>query len=103
MYDTIAHKIVTTFTFSSMCEAMFSKICHPTPLLQAIYMIDASRHIPGLPYISDERGQDIGQRHGFSLHKRGHQYSRKKTASQHAKANPFSSASVITKDNTESY
>jgi hypothetical protein len=26
MYDTIAHKLVTTFTSSSMCEAMLSKI-----------------------------------------------------------------------------
>jgi hypothetical protein len=26
MYDTIAHKLVTTFTFSSMCEALLSML-----------------------------------------------------------------------------
>ncbi len=47
------------------------KICHPTPLSQTICMIEASRHIPGLPHISDEHGQDIRQWHSFSLHKGG--------------------------------
>ena len=36
-------------------------------------MIKTSRHIPGLPHISDELRQDIGQWHGFSLHEGRHQ------------------------------
>ncbi len=49
------------------------QICHPTPLLQTFCTIATSRHIQGLPHISDERGQDIRLRHSFSLYEGGRQ------------------------------
>ncbi len=47
------------------------QIRHPLPLSKTICTIKTSRHIPGLPHISDEHGKNIRQWHGLSLHEGG--------------------------------
>jgi hypothetical protein len=47
---------------------------HPAPLLKTICTIKTSRHIPGLPHISDEHRQNIRRWHNFGIHKGGHQH-----------------------------
>ncbi len=49
------------------------QIRHPAPLLKTICTIKTSRHIPGLPHISDEHGQNIRWWHSFGIDKGRHQ------------------------------